>query len=153
MGHLHLDAARYEQARECFLKLLDHESITPEIEALVWNNVAWADLMIGTPERMVEADRLSLQAFERVPWLAPVRGTRGSVLVELGHLDMGLEMLTKALKDNENAASKASNACYIALACSRKGRPLEAEEHLRQARKMDPKCLLIDRVTRELAVQ
>jgi Tfp pilus assembly protein PilF len=149
---VHLDAGRYDQAREWFFRSIEHDPIAPDAEALLWNSIAWTDLLIATPECKLEADRLSRQAIERLPWIACVRGTRGSVLVDLGRFDEGLEMLEGALADNETDSAKALNACYIALAFIRMGKTVEAaEERLDQARKLDPKCHLLDRVRRELA--
>lgn len=151
LGIVLLDLNRIEEARQCFSEALDCTSLPPETEALFWNNLAWADLMVGSTDLRAEADRLSQQAFERTPWVPPITGTRGSVLVEIGNLDEGIKLLERALAKNHESSAKALNACYIALALAKKGLPLEAEERLRQARKLHPKCPLIARMEREIA--
>ena len=153
LGILLLDLKRNAEAKDCFVNALDQSTLQPAEEAILWNNIAWSKLMIGDPELVTEADELSKQAFECLPWYAPVKGTRGSVLIERGQYDAGLELLRAALLDNEEATSKAINACYMALAMLRQGNPAEAEQHLEQARRLDAKCPLIERVEAELAGQ
>jgi Flp pilus assembly protein TadD len=146
-----LGLERNSEAREAFLAALQIEPREPATEALLWNNIAWSDLMVGSPELRAEADRLSQQAFEHIGWVAAVQGTRGSVLVETGDLDRGLALLERAFAENVEDSSKALNACYLAMALARKQQPAAAREHLQQARELHAQCPLLPRAEQELA--
>lgn len=150
LGIAYLELRKYEEARRCFLDLLQRKSLPPDQEAIVQNNLVWANLMLGDPELRPEADRLSKNAFGCLPWTPEVRGTRGSVLVELGEFETGMSMLERSLAAHHDDRSKALNAAYIALALTRQGLPVEAARRLEQARKLDPKCPLLGRVEAEI---
>ena len=75
----------------------------------------------------------------------------GSVLIELGRIDEGVELLGQAFDGNMTKQNKAFNACYLALAMSRKGDEGEATRFLEKARRLDSTCPLIGRVEREVA--
>lgn len=151
LGVVYVDLQRYEEARECFLKLLARTDLEPIQDALFRSNLAWSNLMLGDSRLRSEADSMSKQAFEALPWLADVRGTRGSVLVELGEYELGIELLERALREQTNEKSQALNACYLAMAATRLGLPEEAKRRLEQARQLDPSCPLIAGTTAEIA--
>lgn len=125
MAMLLLDEAKYGEARQILLRLiepkpiqkfLEYKAVPPEHAAQVWFHLAWADLMSGNPDLLPEADKFSLKAYERMPWLPQMKGTRGRILVECGAIDQGVELLQAALVENEKASDKALNAWYLALA-------------------------------------
>jgi Tfp pilus assembly protein PilF len=141
---------KYAEARDSFHMALNRPELTPEIQAFLWNNIAWVDLMIGGSTLMEEADQFSRQALEESPWHSYVKGTRGSVLIEMGRIADGVRLVEQAYKENGLASHKALNACYLAIAMLRKGNPARARGYIDEAKRRDPNCPLVERAVREL---
>jgi tetratricopeptide (TPR) repeat protein len=146
---------QYAEARNVYLAALGQPEtpdfrLTPEYLAYLWDRVAWLDVMIADPALLDEADRYSRQALAQPPWLADVKGTRGSVLVELGRIDDGARLLEHALWESHAPAEKALYACQLAIAAARRGDPAAAQRYLDVARRRDPQCVLLERAVREL---
>jgi hypothetical protein len=74
-----------------------------------------------------------------------VKGTRGTVLVALGRFDAGIELLLDSMSRADLANHKAQNACLLAEAEARRGNLETAWHYLGEARKLDPKCVLLKR--------
>ncbi len=70
--------------------------------------------------RFDEADRYSAEAHKNLPCVAPIRRTRGSVLIELGQVEEGLELLRSSLEKTDTPKEKASTMCYIAIGEARR---------------------------------
>ena len=140
----------YARARESYLTALRQPESTPELQAHLWNNVAWLDLMIAAPPLLEEADQFSRLAIEELPWVSCVKGTRGSVLIELGRIDEGMPLVQQALAENDRPSDKALNVCYLAIAMKRRGEISKAYEYIEQAKKLDVGCPLIERAVSEL---
>jgi tetratricopeptide (TPR) repeat protein len=139
----------YAAARKHLLPLLqqEHES---SIRAIILNNLAWTDLMLGGEELLQEADRYSEEVLQLLPWVPSLRGTRGSILVELGDFEGGIRLLHEALAGNEDPRNRASNCCYLALAEFRRGNGQKGRAYEAMARKLDPNCLLLNKVRAEI---
>lgn len=140
-----LDLRDGEAARPHLLHLVAREPLEPGLRPLVFNNLAAADLLIGRPDLLAEADRYSEEAFRHAPWLAAVRGTRGGALVETGRVDEGLALVRGAMETLKDPAQKAILACYAAMGEKRKGNDAEARQCLETARALDPECPLLAR--------
>ncbi len=140
----------HEKARQTYLRVLEANDLTGELKYIAMNNVAYANLMLEDSSLLGEADEYSAQAVKNVPWHPALIGTRGSVLVELGQVEAGLELLKTALKKSPHKRNKAENACGIALGELKRGRPIQAERYLEAARRFDPHCVLLERVTRKI---
>jgi hypothetical protein len=150
LGLAQLGAEDFPAARETLVECLAACGEDLQQRALCLNNVAWCDLFLDAPLWLDEAESYSAEAFRIAPWFAPIRGTRGMVLVECGELDEGIDLLKKALAGNRDAFSKATNACCLAIAFAKKRDPDESRRHLVNARKLDAKCSLIARAEKEL---
>ncbi len=150
LGLALIDRQQYDAAKECFAAAQQCPALAADVEAVLWNNIAWADLLIGNSESIAEADRLSQQAVERIPGMAEARSTRGCVLVELGQLDEGIALIGPVQVFGD-AATRALKCGYIALAHARGGRPEQADDYLRRARGLDSECPLLGKVEQEIA--
>lgn len=146
----HLEAGEYATGRELTLRLLEERPAADAVRASLLNALAWADLMIATPERMEEADRASAESYALTPWDFAVQSTRGLAMVELGDLAGGEELLRQSFRGAERRESRAAVACSLAIAESRMGRGIIARRMLRKARRLDRKCELLPRVEREV---
>jgi tetratricopeptide (TPR) repeat protein len=151
-GRILFHRKEFAQAREAFVTLLQsHDDMKPELRFVVLNNIASADVLIGDPDLLAEADRCSAEAYQNAPWAPPVVGTRGVVLAEMGRLDEGIALLKEAMAKNTEAQGKAFEACYIAIGEKRRGNLAEGQRYLDMARSLDPRCFLIGRAANELA--
>ena len=144
-----LDDGDYLAAKRIYERLLDQKQDDPTCRALFQNNIAWADLMTGDQALLDEADRFSAEAFQVLPWVSEVKGTRGSVLIDLGRIEEGVALVEQAMKHNRQKQNQAFNACYLALAALRLGNLEKAAEYQETAIRLDPKCVLLNRVDRE----
>jgi len=117
----------------------------PELHYLILNNIAYADVLIGDRSLLAEADTYSAEAYKNAPWLPPIIGTRGAVLVELGQVEPGIGLLKQALEKHTDAQSKALNACYLAIAESRRDNATTAQKYLETARSLDSTCYLLQK--------
>lgn len=150
LANAHQDAGEYAAGREIMLRLLEAQPAAGAPRAAMLNALAWADLMLDTPERLEEADRASAEAYALTPWEASVQSTRGLALVELGNAAAGMPLLRRALRDADRREHRAVVACSLAIAESRLGRTKVARGLWAKARRLDRKCELLPRVEREL---
>lgn len=84
--------------------------------------------------RLDVADRLSLRAFELAPESLTIRGTRGSVLVELNRLDEAAHLLEPVLEASEPGINRTYSALYLAILAKRTGDQSRARRLARIAR-------------------
>lgn len=138
---------QYQEARDVYLKALGESDMASEAQGYVWNNIAWESLMTGESALLAEADQFSRQAYAELPSVSPIKGTRGSVLIELGHLDEGAPLVEQALRENHQPSHRALNACYLAIAMAKRGDTSKAQKYAEQAERLDPQCPLLERVT------
>lgn len=143
--------SRCEEAREAFRDALAQPNVPPEMQAILRNNVAWANLMLDTD--LDEADVLSAQAMEQLGWSRPLQGTRGAVLVARGRIHAGLVLLHQALERPEqlHPMARATYEGAVALALARQGEGVAAQTHLARAREAFATCPLLPRVEEALA--
>jgi tetratricopeptide (TPR) repeat protein len=141
---------QYREARDVCLRVFSQPALAPEIQAYLWCAIARLDLIIAEPALLEEADRFSLQAIEELPWESSYKGTRGSVLIELGRLDEGVRFTQQAFQENCEVSFKAINACYLAIAEVKLGDKSTALKWIDEAKKHDLNCPLIERAVKEI---
>ena len=120
LGNNLLSLARFNEARECFLKVLPHTDQNRFLHSILLNNIAYADALIGGPELLAEADRYSVEAMKNLSWMPSIKGTRGTVLSELGKLDEAVPLLREVMLAHEVPHNRAQNACLLAIAEARR---------------------------------
>ncbi len=149
-GYVFFQAGQWERGRQVWLaQLADGENLKPEIKFMALNNIAFANLLLNDPALLDEADRYSTEAHKNMPWMAPIRGTRGAVLIELNQPEEGLELVRSSLEKTDTLKDKAYTMSYIAIGEARLGNQAEAARYVRAARLLDPKCPLLERAARE----
>ena len=72
--------------------------------------------MLADPTLLEEAERFSRQALGELPWLSYVRGTRGSVLIELGQIDEGVQHVEAAFQRELHGLFESSK-CLLPRHC------------------------------------
>jgi tetratricopeptide (TPR) repeat protein len=144
-GIVFMKMRRFSEARDAFLALLSSEEAKdPYRKYILYNNVAYADVLLRNPDLLPEADRYSGEAIRQIGWESSVIGTRGAVLMETGRVEEGIHLLQKALADNREDSGKASDAFHLAVAEQRRGNEAESRRYLALARKYDPHYYLLD---------
>jgi tetratricopeptide (TPR) repeat protein len=151
LAHALFLSGDYQTARRLFLAVLSQEPMAPQLRPLVLNNIAFMDLLIGGSELLEEAEQYSAEAIGAEPWSPPIKGTRGCVLIERGEIELGLEFVHQALEANDDRRLKALDACYIAVGESKRCDREKGREYRELARRLDPECVMLNRVDRELA--
>jgi tetratricopeptide (TPR) repeat protein len=151
LGYYYTRIHEYQKAREVFTRLLDSKAPLEEnVKYMVLNNVAFTNLMLEEDTLLPQADAYSAEAWKNVPWEPSVMGTRGAVLIALGQHQEGIELLKSAMAKSTDRHGKASDACFIALGEVRRGDLAQARSYLEMARRLDPGCFMIERVSREI---
>jgi tetratricopeptide (TPR) repeat protein len=153
MGTYQVRLGEYRPGRDLLHSLLTRADLNPSARALILNNIAWADLMLGDGGPLGEADAFSAEAWTALPWMPALCGTRGAVLVERGELDEGIRLLRTALEKNASSYTRAVNACYLAIGEGRCGDFAAALSYLETAGKLDPNCSMLARVRAEVSRQ
>jgi tetratricopeptide (TPR) repeat protein len=144
MGH-------HEEPRSLILPVLERYTATDEGRALLLNNLAWADVLDGSPDRLEEADRASQMAISILPWDATVQGTRGTVLVLRNQIEAGDTLLCEAVRYSDTRDARSNQMCGLSIGESLRGNAEGAERWLRKARRLDPNSTLISRADGALA--
>jgi len=141
---------RFNESRECFLKVLPHTDKDRSLRSLIMNNIAYTDALIGGPELLMEADHYSVEAMTNLSWMPSIKGTRGTVLLELGKIDEAVPLLRETMQTHDVPNNKAQNACWLAIAETRRGNLSAGRKYLDEARKFDSTCFLIERAQKVL---
>ncbi len=142
--------SKFEEAKEISSTILKRDDLDEKLVPMIKNNLAYSSTLIGTPELLVEADRLSQEAIEASPTIAAIKGTRGAVLTELGKYEAAISYLEQAQFESYRSADRASNLAYLSIAYKRKGGHKKAEMLLEKVKKLDPNNYLIPKVENEL---
>jgi membrane associated rhomboid family serine protease/Tfp pilus assembly protein PilF len=104
------------------------------------NNFAWL-LLEMAPEGLrnwTEAGRLATRALRESPENPYVLGTYGTWLLRTGEPAAAAGYLRRALSVSRPAEADATDRYLLAIALARSGRPIEAEEMLESAIRVDP---------------
>jgi hypothetical protein len=109
-----MHSGNYADARTVLVKLRNKMDLKPEMAVSLLNDIATADVMMGTEQLLDEADAFSRTACEKMPWQVEFKGIRGLVLAKKGHIEQGLALLKEAMDKAEKSSDKAWYAFYIA---------------------------------------
>jgi tetratricopeptide (TPR) repeat protein len=149
LGFAYSHLREYDKARAAFLQVLEcAEKPSESVKFLALNNIAFADLMLEDPALLAQADEYSELAYKNCPWEPAITGTRGGVLVALGKVATGLDLLKKAMALNPDRQGKALEACLIAQGEMKRGNFMEGKKYLSAAMDLDPECELLERTRR-----
>lgn len=136
---------QFKEARECFVALLPRLQGERLLRAVVLNDIAYADAVLGDSELLDEAERYSQQAMATLNWHPSIRGTRGTVLLVMGKPEESIQLLRGAMQNHEDPRNKAENACWLAMALEKTGDLKASSTFWAEARKLDPNCFLLER--------
>ncbi len=123
-----LKTGETEKSLEECLKLLNHledRDIKP-YAGLIYNQLAWTYLVLND---IAKADHFSALAISAVRNENLVRGTRGSVLIEKGSINEGINLLFHSMDFEFVNNATLSSAIYLMLAYSMKGNLKESDKY------------------------
>jgi tetratricopeptide (TPR) repeat protein len=93
----------------------------------LYNNLAWCCLLLN---KLEEADKYSKLAIAKHQNTNHVRGTRGSVLIELGQYALGKQILLKDVDFNFPNSHTLTASLYLALAFQELKEPKESLKYI-----------------------
>ncbi len=144
-GNALIKLKRFAEARGIYAGVLPFkEAKEPVFRYTLYNNIAFADILLKDPQWLPEADQYSAEALRHIGWSPAIIGTRGAVLVEMGRPDEGIRLLLQAMAKEINTSDKASDAFHLAVAERWRGNDAESRRYLALARKYDPNFFLLD---------
>jgi hypothetical protein len=127
-------------------KLLDHPDFPQEGAVQFIDTYLTLQLNEAPPTDKEQADRLSRQLLAQSDTLT-AKGTRGSVLVDLGHPAEGREILTEVLKKTKSPVDKLYAHVFLALAAQAEGLHEVALKHAIRAKKLKPSAPVLARIS------
>ncbi|MEI9998027.1 MAG: site-2 protease family protein [Verrucomicrobiota bacterium] len=132
-------------------RLLEWPHISPEHAVDYLDQILTAQLNAGTIRNGALFDQLSQKLLELAGNSVTARGTRGSVLVDLGRIEEGAAMLEGVLAETTSSVDKGYANVFLALAEKQLGHLDAAREHARAAAGASPGCEALPRVADLLA--
>ncbi|MFO1447050.1 MAG: hypothetical protein U1F61_02640 [Opitutaceae bacterium] len=97
-----------------------------------------------------EADGWSQKALQLAPAAITLKGTRGSVLVELGRYEDGIGLLLEVARRSECRVDRVVSSAYLAKAFSCNGNTAEAKRWMDRARSLNPTHPVVGRIAKEI---
>ena len=123
-----------------FRKQLGSATLSQEKRCELLDAFATAVIMFGSREFLAEADKFSEELLRTKPVEITVKGTRGSVLIDLEQVEAGMTMLKEVMNNNPSAFDGAICASFLGLAEFKRGNIDSARNWAAKARKLDPNC-------------
>ena len=147
--HALLQVGRKSEA-QAEIDTLSKEGVPSVTRAEVLDGIACLPIFWG--HRELAGDFLGYidEAIAEEPEKITLKGTKGSLLIEAGGLDEGIEMLEGVLNKSDAMIDKVVSEYYLALAFFKKGEQQKAHAHLKLAIGIDPKCRVRPRVAGEI---
>lgn len=125
---MYLKKGEYSKALAILLETTDSldDKDNKRYKALVNNNIAWLYLLLDDLDK---ADFYSEKAYSQVPREKIFRGTRGSVLIDKGEVEKGIDMLANLVDFRYTNNQTLSAAMYLVLGFSLNGNSDEQNKH------------------------
>lgn len=147
-----LNQHRFHEGREILLSMLAEVDRNPNTDAVVCNNLAWANLHLEDSALHRDARTLSARAYCMMPWEGVVASTFGCV--EALHGDAVTALSARQSADMPSRDSeRASRLAGLAAAHARLRQLHESAAALAESAALDPACPLLQVVRAHLAQQ
>jgi hypothetical protein len=131
---------------DCLWKLAALPDVPPHVASELIDNFITNQLSVGPPFQPETTDALSAKLLDLEDSITN-RGTRGSILVDLGRIEEGRMMLKEVLIKTTSRIDKIYVHIFLALAAKAEGNLALAREHAEKAAKIDPTCPALKRVS------
>jgi tetratricopeptide (TPR) repeat protein len=145
------ERGQLDRAEAALRDLKGRSELDAELAPLVANDLAWLLSIRGRESDQREADLLSSEALAALPNHAPVRGTRGRVLLDLGHPDQAWPLLASALSQLPEGRTRGLVLYSLARAEHALGHPERAGRRLEEAVALAPDSVLRAQAEADLA--
>ena len=145
-----LESGDWERAAKAFAQVQKGAS-RQLTRAIATNNLAWSNLMIGTPFAVQHALKLAHEAMHaigldepRPEYVENVKGTLAFALIKNGDYAGGLALIDEVLaREPREPRRLALRLCIRAIALARFGDMSTARSLIKRARQTDPGCQLL----------
>jgi hypothetical protein len=134
-----------ESLLQAYRQVLESPGLSMEERCTTLDGFVTTVLMFGAQQYLEEAKRYSAELFNTKPTDLSVKGTRGSVLIEIGEYEAGRGMLIEVMDNDPSSFDRGIAASFLAYASLKQGALEDGIEWLHAARKLDPNCPVIDR--------
>jgi tetratricopeptide (TPR) repeat protein len=145
-----LNQHRWREGRDMLLEVLQQPDLEKRVQAVVSNNLAWADLHLSDPALIDEARAHAATAHGLLPWQAFVASTYGCVEALHGDPEAALAALRRSIAAQRRKRTRASALSAMAVAYARRGNHQESQEALARAAAVDSNCPLLQIATRRV---
>lgn len=142
-----LHAGRSDEANSEMTSAVDNWQTLGKTRGEVLDALACLPLFYGYDELRDQAMNYADQAILEEPEAITFKGTKGSLLVESGRSEEGLELLNEVLAHTKSANDMAICSYYIALAHGELGAWEKGWNLLQEATVKYPECMVRSRVT------
>jgi predicted Zn-dependent protease len=141
---------RWNEGREVLCRVLEQPERMPHVDAVVFNNLAWADLHLPDAQLAAEARTMSADAYRLMPWEKYIASTFGCVEALHGDAKQALAVLERVRTNEMSSAERASTLAGVAAAQARLQRQSESAQSLAAAAELDPASPLLMIVRQQL---
>lgn len=145
LAPLRVQAGDFQGAAELCRSRLGRADLEESHRRDMLNCLAYADLLSGQPELLVEADRCSAEAYSGASSDVHIVETRASTLVALGRVVEGIALLQWVLEQELDDRNRASAECSLAIGLAQLGDVDGARSALESARIKGPHLVLLAR--------
>jgi tetratricopeptide (TPR) repeat protein len=104
--------------------------------------IACIPVFYGHPEMLDVSMRCIDVAIQKAPDMITLKGTKGSLLIDQGSIDEGIEMLEEVRNSSNAPLDKAISTYFLALAFFKKGEKEKCNDLLKSAIALDPQCVV-----------
>ena len=130
---------------------LDQPNITPEYADILKDSFVTTVLLYGWEPLLPLADAYSAQLLESSPDSITYKGSRGSVLIDLGKLHEGKALLEEVFTKSKAKHDRCIAAAFLAIAEYRLDNIASAEAWLEKAAEIDPESHAVTRARNDLS--
>ena len=141
---------RFTEARSIIDDLLKPDSLAAADRAHYIDHLITLFLNYGIAEWANEIDRWSYDALLASPNSVTLRGTRGSVLAELGRNAEARALLAEVLADTDSTIDRVFCHTYLAWLDAQEGKPDSARKHLKTAKSFAQPFPAIERIEKKI---
>lgn len=104
-----LKLLKFHKAENILMQLIQEDGID-NYSCIIYNNLAWVNILYFTDESLKKAADFSKMAFDLNSSSNSIIGTRGAVLIALGSINEGIELLSQITKINKEIDPNTNNA-------------------------------------------
>lgn len=149
-GSIYVECGALDKAEEVWRDLLKQPIGSSSLAIAAMDSLSCLPLYYGQMHLLNEADAWTSMALKRSPDAITLKGTRGSVLIELGRVDEGMAFLKEVIKRTDCPVDRVICSAYLSKGYTLKGSSAEARLWMEKARAIDSEHVVVKRLGKEL---